>query len=128
MLRHYMYKLGISLYPGTKIGKGFYIGHFGTIIINGEVSIGQNCNISQGVTIGIAGREDNRGTPTIGDNVYIGPGAKIFGNITIGNNVGVGANAVVSKDVHDGSVVGGIPAKVLSTKGSLEFINNIIHQ
>jgi serine O-acetyltransferase len=67
-----------------------------------------------------------KGTPTIGDNVYIAPGAKIIGNIKIGNNCAVGANAVVVKDVLEGTTVGGIPAKVISDTGSRGYINNIL--
>ena len=124
ILRHYHYKYGIELPKGTKVGEGFYIGHFGSIIISGGAVIGRNCNISQGVTIGVAGRGENRGIPVIGDCVYIGPGAKVVGKIRIGNNVAIGANAVVTKDVPANAVVGGVPAKVISTNGSFEFINN----
>ena len=124
ILRHYHYKYGIELPKGTKVGEGFYIGHFGGIIISGGAVIGRNCNISQGVTIGVAGRGENRGIPVIGDCVYIGPGAKVIGKIRVGNNVAIGANAVVTKDVPDNAVVGGVPAKVISMNGSFEFINN----
>ena len=124
ILRRYHYKYGIELPRDTKVGEGFYIGHCGGIIISGGVVIGRNCNISQGVTIGVAGRGDNRGIPVIGDCVYIGPGAKVIGKIRVGNNVAIGANAVVTKDVPDNAVVGGIPAKIISMDGSFDFINN----
>lgn len=120
---HNARKYGIHLPYGANIGSGFYIGHFGTIIISSQVIIGKNCNISQGVTIGISNRGKYKGCPTIGDNVYIGPGAKIFGAINIGNNVAVGANCVVTKDIPDNSVVVGIPGKVISSKGSMGYIN-----
>lgn len=120
--RHYTYKYGIAIPFTTSIGTGFYIGHFGGIFVNGKTVIGDNCNISQDVTIGIKNRGKSPGVPTIGDNVYIGPGAKIFGGIIIGNNVAIGANCVVTKDIPDNSVVVGIPGKVISTDGSDGYI------
>ena len=98
-------KWGIEIPRGTVTGKGFYIGHFGGITISGDAKIGENVYISQQVTIGVSGQGDKRGVPTIGDNVYIAPGAKIFGKISIGNNVKIGANAVVYKSVPDDSVL-----------------------
>lgn len=118
-----VYKLGISIPFNTKIGSGFYIGHFGGIVVNGESVIGNNCNISQGVTLGQANRGRNKGYPTLGDNVYIGPGAKIVGAVKIGNNVAIGANCVVTKDIPDNSVVVGIPGRVISQAGSKGYIN-----
>lgn len=123
MVRHYMFKFGIQIGYTVEIGPGFYIGHFGGIIINSRVVIGKNCNISQGVTIGKMNRGDKKGVPIIGDNVFMGPGAKIIGNIRIGNNAAIGANAVVINDVNDNEAVGGIPAKVLSNEGSEGYIN-----
>lgn len=117
-------KFGISIYP-MKIGEGFYIGHYGGIFIGSDVKIGKYCNISQGVTIGRINRGPKKGFPTIGDYVYVAPGAKILGNITVGNNVAVGANCVVTSDVPDNSVVVGIPAKIISNKGSEGYIHNV---
>jgi len=113
---------GIDLPAETQIGRGFFIGHFGCVILSGTAKLGENCNISQGVTIGVGGRGENRGCPAIGDRVYIGPGAKLFGAITIGNDVAIGANAVVTKDLPDNAVAVGVPAKVISYDGSSEFI------
>lgn len=123
MLRHLIYKLGISIPPDTNIGSGFYIGHFGGIFVNPGSTIGKNCNISQGVTLGRANRGRNKGCPTLGDNVYIGPGAVIAGNIRIGNNVAIGANCVVTTDIPDDAVVAGVPGKVISRKGSTGYVN-----
>jgi serine O-acetyltransferase len=123
MYRRYMFKFGISIPYQTPIGSGFYIGHFGGIVVNSGASIGTNCNLSQGVTIGQINRGANQGTPQIGDNVYVGPGAKILGHITVGNNAAIGANAVVIKDVPDGAVVVGVPARVISHDGSAGYIN-----
>jgi serine O-acetyltransferase len=124
ILRHYQFKFGIQIHAETNIGKGFYIGHFSCIIVSSRAVIGNNVNISQGVTIGASGRGIKAGAPTIGNCVYIGPGAKIIGKIQIGNNVAIGANAVVTKDVPDNAVVGGVPARIISMDGVEGLINN----
>lgn len=123
MLNRLMYKFGISIPPDTKIGSGFYVGHFGGIFVSSQSIVGKNCNISQGVTLGKANRGKNKGYPKLGDNVYIGPGAKIIGAVNIGNNVAIGANCVVTRDVPDNSVVTGVPGKVISYRGSDDYIN-----
>lgn len=87
---------GIDLPCRAKIGKGLYIGHFGGIFIFTDVVMGQYCNISQGVTIGIGGRGEDSGCPTLGDRVFIGAGAKVIGKINIGNNVAIEVNPVVT--------------------------------
>jgi len=107
---------GISIEADAEIGPGCYIGHFGGIIIGGNVRIGRNVNLSQGVTIGVAGQGEKRGSPWIGDNVYIAPGAKIFGKIRVGDNVKIGANAVVHKDVPDNAVAVLDPGFTLLTR------------
>lgn len=121
---HYSYKYGIDISPQTQLGSGFYIGHYGCIVVHTDAVIGKNCNISQGVTIGQTNRGSRSGTPVLGDNVYIGPGAKIIGGIKIGDNVAIGANSVVTKDVPSNGVVVGIPGKVISFKGSDGYVNN----
>jgi serine O-acetyltransferase len=113
---------GIVLPFTAEIGKGLYIGHFGGIILSTKTIIGEYCNISQGVTIGQAGRDGKQYVPRIGDRVYIGPGAKLFGKITVGNDVAIGANAVVTKDLPDNSVAVGVPAKIVSYEGSKDFV------
>lgn len=75
ILKRLKYKYGYDIPAETQIGKGFYIGHFGGIVISPKAVIGKNVNISQGVTIGLNPRGRNKGYPTIGDNVYIGPGS-----------------------------------------------------
>jgi serine O-acetyltransferase len=127
LLKRKMIKFGIEIHPNTKIGYGFYIGHFGGIIINEKTIIGNNCNISQGVTIGQINRGEKKGTPTIEDEVYIAPGAKIIGKINIGRNSSIGANAVVVKDVSANTTVGGIPAKQISTIGSDGYVNRVFN-
>jgi serine O-acetyltransferase len=121
--RHYMFKFGISIPFTTRIGPGFYIGHFGGIVVSDGAEIGRNCNISHGVTIGASNRGQRAGAPVIGDDVYIGPGAKVIGGIRIGDDVAIGANAVVTHDVPSGSVVAGVPARVVSSEGSVGYIN-----
>lgn len=96
---------GIEIDRYAEIGPGCYIGHYGGITISSRARIGRGANISQLVTIGVSGRGEGRGSPTIGNDVYIAPGAKIFGRIHIGNNVKIGANAVVHKDVPDNAIV-----------------------
>lgn len=114
-------KLGFSIEPNI-FGPGLCLCHNGTVVINGDCKIGANARIHAGVNIGNYSRFDENWTPNnapiIGDNVYIGPGAKLFGKINIGNNVAIGANAVVNKDVPDNVPVGGVPAKIINHKGS----------
>ncbi|MES1263704.1 MAG: serine acetyltransferase, partial [Peristeroidobacter soli] len=96
---------GLDLSRYTQIGPGLYIAHFGGITISPFAILGRNCNISQSVTIGVAGHGAREGAPVIGNDVYIAPGARVFGKINIGNNVKIGANAVVYKDIPDNAVV-----------------------
>lgn len=112
-------KWGIEIPRATRIGEGLYIGHHGGITISRDSIIGTNVDISQQVTIGVSGQGDARGCPTIGDNVYLAPGAKVFGKIHVGNNVKIGANAVVYKDIPDNAIVVLDPGfKILSYKGN----------
>ena len=120
---HYKYKFGCSIPHSTSIGRGLYIGHIRDIVINEGAVIGDNCNISQGVTIGQANRGRRKGTPVIGSNVYIGPGAKIVGAVQIGDHVAIGANCVVTDDVPDYAVVIGVPGRVISFEGSAGYVN-----
>ncbi len=114
---------GIDIPFNAQIGKGLYIGHFGQIILSSRTVMGEFCNLSQGVTIGEAGRGGERYVPVIGDRVYIGPGAKIFGKVNIGSDVAIGANAVVTKDLPDNAVAVGIPARIISYESSKDFVN-----
>jgi len=114
---------GIDIPFTARIGRGLYIGHFGQIILSTRTVMGEFCNISQGVTIGQAGRGPEQYTPIIGDRVYIGPGAKIFGKVVVGNDVAIGANAVVTKDLPENAVAVGIPAKILNYESSRDFVN-----
>ena len=113
---------GISIPYSCSIGHSFYIGHFGGIIINANVIIGSNCNISQGVTIGVSGRGDKRGIPILGNNIYIGANAVLAGKILVGNNCLIAANSLVVDSISDGATVLGVPAKVINQLGSKGYI------
>lgn len=113
---------GISIPASVQIGHSCYIGHFGGIILNAKTVIGNNCNISQGVTIGISGLEAHRGVPVVGNDVYMGANAVIAGKISVGNHVLVGACSLVNSTVPDFSVVLGVPAIIISQKGSDGYI------
>jgi serine O-acetyltransferase len=125
-LRHLKVKYGIDISYRTKIGKGFYIGHFGGIVIHGDAVIGENCNVSQGMTIGVSNYGKNIGVPTIGNNVFIGPNSGVFGNITIGNNVTIGANTVVTTSVPDYKTVLPAPFATIDKDLSHYYIQNKI--
>lgn len=120
-LQRYGLKLGFTI-PTNVFGPGLCICHAGTIVVNEHSRIGANVRIHVGVNIGNYSlfdenwRADN--TPTIGNNVYIGPGVKIYGKISIGNDVAIGANSVVNKDIPDHVTVAGIPAKIINNNGS----------
>lgn len=118
-MRKLQYKYGIEIPIGCNIGEGLTIPHNGGIVINGNAVIGKNCTILQGVTIGANTFKDRYRVAKIGDNVMIGAGAKLIGPICIGDDVTIGANSIVTKDIPDGVVVAGIPAKIISHKKSV---------
>lgn len=124
LLKRWEYAFHIRIPPQTAIGPGLYIGHFGDIGVNRRAVIGANCNLSQGVSIGQASRGRRKGCPVIGDNVFVGPGAKIIGRVRIGDNVAIGANCVVTRDIPDNAVVVGVPGRVISYAGSADYILN----
>jgi len=110
---------------GSKIGGGFYIGHFGTIITSDEAIIGSNCNISPGVTIGVTRRGEKAGAPLIGNEVWIGTGAIIVGKIKIGNNVLIAPGAFINFEVPDNSIVIGNPGIIRPCNDATAYyINN----
>ena len=107
---------GIEVHPSARIGRGLFIDH-GTGVVIGETAvIGDNVTLFQGVTLGGTGKERGKRHPTIGDNVVIGAGAKVLGNITIGAHSMIGANAVVIRDVPEHSTVVGVPGRITRTK------------
>ena len=123
-LRLLSYKTEIQILPGTRIGKGFYIEHFGRIIINKKAIIGKNVNIATGVVIGESFRGKKKGSPIIGDEVWIGANSVIVGNIKIGNNVLIAPNAYVNFDVPNSSIVIGNPGIIHHRENATEgYIN-----
>lgn len=111
----------------TRIGKGFYIAHFGRLIIHPKTVIGHNVNVSTGVVIGTQFRGPKKGAPTIGNYVWIGANAIIVGNIRVGNNVLVAPGTFVNFDVPDNSIVIGNPGLIRRSPGAtLGYINNTI--
>lgn len=108
---------GIEIHPGATIGKGVFIDHGMGVVIGETAIIGDYCLIYQGVTLGGTGKQSGKRHPTIGENVVIGGGAKVLGNILVGNNVRIGAGSVVLKDVPSDSTVVGIPGRVVYRSG-----------
>jgi serine O-acetyltransferase len=102
---------GIELPCEVVVGRNFVIDHFGGIIISGYAQFGDDCRIRNGVVVGLK-NVDEPTAPVIGNNVDIGAGAKVLGNIRIGNNVIIGSNAVVLIDVPDNSLAVGVPATI----------------
>jgi len=102
---------GIELPCEVPVGPGFVIEHSGGIVVSGFARFGSNCRIRNGVVIGLARVEDPC-APQLGDDVDVGTGAKILGNIRIGNHVRIGANAVVITDVPDNCIAVGVPAVI----------------
>lgn len=119
-LRRLSRRTGLNIGPNV-FGPGLNVAHAGPVVVNMHAEVGKNCRVQWGVGIGTqAGTSDE--CPTIGDNCYIGPGAKLFGNIVIGDNVAIAANAVVNKSFPEGNcTLGGIPARVISDKTSQEY-------
>lgn len=101
-------RLGFTVHPNV-FGPGLCIVHWGTLVVNPNVRIGANCRIHPGTSLGAS----DGGAPAMGDDCYIGPGAKLFGPITLGDRVRVGANAVVNKSFGSDCVLVGVPAKAL---------------
>ncbi len=115
-------RLGFSI-PENVFGPGLSIPHYGTIIVNAKAKIGANCRIHASTNIGASGGSPK--APQMGNNIYIAPGAKIFGDIKLGNNIAIGANAVVNKSFEENDIlIAGVPAKKL---GSIDIFSIIKH-
>ncbi|WP_215226790.1 serine O-acetyltransferase [Echinicola shivajiensis] len=113
-------KLGFTI-PINTFGPGLAIVHQGTIIVNSGVRVGANCRIHTCVNIGTQAGYASK-CPIIGDNCYIGPGAKLFGDIKIASNIAIGANAVVNKSfLEEGVIIAGVPAKVIGKSDTKNF-------
>jgi serine O-acetyltransferase len=103
---------GIEIHPGATIGKGVFIDHGMGVVVGETAIIGDNALIYQGATLGGTGKESGKRHPTLGNNVVVGAGAKVLGNIKIGDNVRIGAGSVVLRDVPSNTTVVGIPGRV----------------
>jgi serine O-acetyltransferase len=108
---------GIEIHPGAVIGERFFIDHGMGVVIGETAVIGDDVLLYQGVTLGGTGLEKGKRHPTIGNNVVIGAGAKVLGNIAVGDNSYIGANAVVIKDVPPNSTVVGVPGRITRQDG-----------
>ena len=109
-------RLGFSIPPGV-FEEGLSIAHYGTIVVTSKAKVGKNCRIQEGVTIGKT--NGSQKGPVLGDNVYLGSGAKIIGDVIIADDVAIGANAVVVKSITEpGTTWGGVPARKISDNNS----------
>ena len=107
---------GVEIHPSATIGRGLFIDHGMGVVIGETTTIGRNVTLYQGVTLGGTGKQRGKRHPTIGNNVVIGTGAKVLGDITIGANSMVGANAVVVRNVPEYSTVVGVPGRITRTR------------
>lgn len=108
---------GIEIHPGATVGKGVFIDHGMGVVIGETAIVGDYTLIYQGVTLGGTGKECGKRHPTLGENVVVGAGAKVLGNIQIGNNVRIGAGSVVLRDVPSDCTVVGIPGRIIYRSG-----------
>lgn len=104
---------GIEIHPGATLGAGILIDHGMGVVIGETAELGDRITIYHGTTLGGTGKEKGKRHPTVGNNVVIGAGSKVLGNIRIGSNSKIGANSVVLDDVPEGATVVGIPGKVV---------------
>ncbi len=111
---------GIEIHPGATIGKNFFIDHGMGVVIGETAIIGDNCLVYQGVTLGGTGKEKGKRHPTIGNNVTLGAGAILLGNITIGDNSNIGAGSVVIKSAKENSTLVGVPARLVKEKNFVQ--------
>ena len=117
-------KLNFSI-PLNVFGPGLSIAHYGTIVVNSNAKVGKNCRIQECTTIG--GTNGSFYAPILGDNIFIGSGARIIGNITIANDIAIGANALVNKSfIKNGITIAGVPAKEISSKNSHSNLNKLL--
>lgn len=105
---------GIQI-PPFVFSAGLSIAHYGSIVVNSDARVGEMCRIHSATNIGAL---ENGRAPRLGDRVYVGPGAVIYGDITVGSETVIGANSVVNSDVPPGTTVAGAPARIIAHKGS----------
>lgn len=115
---------GIEIHPGAKIGKGVFIDHGMGVVIGETVIVGDYAMLYQGVTLGGTGKETGKRHPTLGQNVVVGAGAKVLGNIQIGDRVCIGAGSVVLRNIPANSTVVGIPGRIVRHQGKPVNLNN----
>ena len=108
---------GVEIHPAAQLGRRLFIDHAMGVVIGETTIVGDDCTLYQGVTLGGTGNEDGKRHPTLGNNVTVGSGAKVLGNISIGDNVRIGGNSVVVKDVPPDSTVVGVPGRVVRIRG-----------
>ena len=108
---------GVEIHPAAQLGRRFFIDHAMGVVIGETTIVGDDCTLYQGVTLGGTGNEVGKRHPTLGNNVTVGSGAKVLGNITIGDNVRIGGNSVVVKDVPSDSTVVGVPGRIVRRNG-----------
>jgi serine O-acetyltransferase len=119
LLSHFSrFLTGIEIHPGAQMGHSIFIDHGMGVVIGETAIIGDYCLIYQGVTLGGTGKESGKRHPTLGENVVIGAGAKVLGNIQLGNNVRIGAGSVVLRDVPADCTVVGIPGRIVYREGA----------
>jgi serine O-acetyltransferase len=115
---------GIEIHPGAQIGRRLFIDHGLGVVIGETAIVGDDVTLYQGVTLGGTGKEHGKRHPTLLDNVVVGGGAKILGNITVGRNCRIGAGSVVLRDVPDDSTVVGVPGHVIFRGGKRVVITD----
>jgi serine O-acetyltransferase len=108
---------GIEIHPGAQIGRRLFIDHGFGVVIGETAVVGEDVTLYQGVTLGGTGKELGKRHPTLLDNVVVGDGAKILGNITVGRNCRIGAGSVVLRNVPDESTVVGVPGHIIFREG-----------
>jgi serine O-acetyltransferase len=114
MYRKLTFKYGYQIPRATNIAGGMRISHFGPLLINSKTQIGNNCYLSHNITIGETKRGERKGSPVLGDKVWIGPGAVIVGKVIIGDNVLISPNCFVNVDIPSHSLVIGNPARIIA--------------
>jgi serine O-acetyltransferase len=115
---------GIEIHPAAQIGRRFFIDHGMGVVIGETAVVGHDVTLYQGVTLGGTGKEHGKRHPTIGDNVVIGTGARVLGNIRVGENCRIGANSVVLRSVPDNSTVVGVPGHIVLRNGKRVVITD----
>ena len=115
---------GTEIHPGARLGRRFFIDHALSVVIGETAIVGDDVTLYQGVTLGGTGKEHGKRHPTLLDNVVVGSGAKILGNITVGHNCRIGAGSVVLRNVPDNSTVVGVPGHIILREGKRVIITD----